>query len=86
MDGKPLEVSEPEAEALGKLDKVRDRFEHPRPGFWVIEPTYLHELLPVAGRMVLRCLQTVHHHFDLGELERAEAVVQSIEVLCRKKA
>lgn len=81
--GRPLDVDDLAAAQLLKLTRIRHGIEHPKPGFWVIQPEYIHDVIPVAVRLAMELLRSVHHHFEPFEMEGAEAAVESIERACR---
>lgn len=79
---RPLTVSDADATLLEKLTWIRHGVEHVHPGFWAIEPAYIHTVIPVAVRTALDALRTVTHHFEPGEIEQAEKVVDEISLNC----
>ena len=77
-----LSISDMDAAALQKLTWIRHGIEHPKPGFWVIEPAYIFNVIPVAVSLALELLEGFHHHFELGELELARAAERNIRASC----
>lgn len=80
--GRPLLLTDEEATQLGKLTAIRDGVEHTKPGFWVIEPAVIKPLIALAIQTAIQLLKGIHHHFEVGELENAEARASEIAVLC----
>ena len=72
--GDPIQVSEEENLLLSRLTSIRHDTEHPKQLRHSIQPAYIFEALPVAARLVVTLMETVHGHFsqnDLDELKRA---------------
>lgn len=80
--GRRLEVSPDELKALDRLTFIRHRVEHPRPHHHFIEPLFIAQTLPVAARLTFDLLDVVSHHYEKGEREAIEAIVDAIAALC----
>lgn len=77
-----LQIDAAEHELLEKLTFLRHRLEHPRSGFWLVEPAYVARVLPLAARLTTELLKGLHHHFEEGELERVAATAEEIRKRC----
>lgn len=82
--GRPLILESGDEQALEKLTAIRDGVEHPKPGFWVIEPEWLYRIIPVGPRLALQLLRGFAHQLEPGELDTAAAAVGRIEEACRR--
>jgi hypothetical protein len=79
----PLQVTDEEAAALSKLTNIRHGIEHPKPGFWVIEPAYIYLILPIAVQLAVQLLEAVRHHFEPDEIELAVECANHIQIHCQ---